>query len=170
MREIHVTIESKVSQYYATLMIGRQFLTLQFVYLGHCRQEGLPGWIAKLLCVVVLTYPLQQGVVPTASVVIGVVPSNTGNQGRSKSKEPRNPIPAGTERATLVNQYVPIILLCKILKSHYYASLILVISYTISLCIPKQVSSTSERIFSISINLKINKITTITSWYQFNLP
>jgi hypothetical protein len=116
IREIHVTIKSKVSQNYSTLMVGRQFLTLQFVYLGHCRQEGLPGRIAKLLCVVVLTYPLQQGVVPTASIVVGVVPSNTGNQGRSKSKESRNSVPAGTERATFINQYVPIILLCEIFK------------------------------------------------------
>jgi hypothetical protein len=148
IREIHVTIKSKVSQNYSTLMVGRQFLTLQFVYLGHCRQEGLPGWIAKLLCVVVLTYPLQQGVVPTASVVIGVVPSNTGNQGRSKSKEPRNPIPAGTERAALINQYVPIILLCEKMNVLYNIIMHhLVISYV---CIPKQMSLTSERIISIS--------------------
>ena len=60
-------------------MVGCQFLTLQFIYLGHCCQQGLPGWITKFLRVIVLTYPLQQGIVPTASVVIRVVPSNTGN-------------------------------------------------------------------------------------------
>ena len=113
-------------------MVGCQFLALQFVYFGHCSQERLPGWITKFLRVIVLTYPIQQGIVPAASVVIGVVPSNTGNQGRSKSKEPRNSIPVGTERAALINQYVPIILLCEKMIIHnilsYYASLILVIS------------------------------------------
>ena len=60
-------------------MVGCQFLTLQSVYFSHCCQERLPGWITKFLRVVVLTNPLQQGIVPTASVVIGVVVSNTGN-------------------------------------------------------------------------------------------
>ena len=74
-------------------VLSCQSLELQLVHLGDGFQEGFPRGLTELDRLVLLYDPRQQSVVPTASVVVGVVPSNTGNQRRSKSKEPTDLIP-----------------------------------------------------------------------------
>ena len=104
-----------------TLVVSGQFLKEQCVHQSRCFQESPPGWLAKGFCVIVLTYPLQQCTIPTASVVIGVILSYTGNSGSFKSKKPSNRIPLGTEGVTLNNQPIPVFFLCiKVDYKKYY--------------------------------------------------
>ena len=78
-------------------MFSSQSLELQFVHLGDSLEEGFPRGLPKLDRVVLLYDPVEQGIVLAASVVVGVVPSNTGNPRMWQSKEPTDLLPFSSQ-------------------------------------------------------------------------